>query len=106
MLLDRELVNYGTEADDIKNLLRECTVAKIAATWPQISGNKPGPEDPPAWQLPERVQKKLCSPQSEPQRSIVTSALHITADLTKTSWLETAEEADHVTHPFLIVLLV
>jgi hypothetical protein len=107
MLLDRELVNYGPEVDDIKHLLREFTVAKIATTWPQIGGHQPA-EDPPAWQLLERVQGKLRSlaPQSEPQRSIVTSALQITANLTKTSWLETAEETDHVPHSFLLVLLV
>jgi hypothetical protein len=108
MLLNRVLVNYGPEANDIKSLLRKYIVAKIAASWPQESGPKPGPEDPPAWQLLESVQQNLRSlaPQSESQRSMVTSALQITADLTKTTWLQTAQESEHVSHPFMLVLMV
>jgi hypothetical protein len=97
MLIDRELANYGPESNDIKSLLRKYTVAKIAATWPQESGPKPGFGDPLAWKLLESVQQKLrdVAPQSESQRSTVTSALRIAAELTKTTWLQTAQESHH-----------
>jgi hypothetical protein len=107
MQINRELVNYGTESDDIKSLLRKYTVAKIAATWPKESGPKPGLDDPPAWQLLESVQQKLRGlvPQSESQRSIVTGALQTAAELTKTTWLQTAQESDHVPQPFVLILI-
>jgi hypothetical protein len=46
MLLNRELVNYGPEANDIKAMLRKYTIAKIAETWPNGPGPKSGPENP------------------------------------------------------------
>jgi hypothetical protein len=107
MLLNRELANFGPGANESKGLLRKYTIAKIAATWPKESGPKPGPNDPPPWELLESFQKSVIGliPQTESQRSEVTTALQTTADLTKTTWLETAKEADHIQHPFVFVML-
>ena len=107
MLINRDLVNYGAGSDDIKSLLRKYTAAKIATTWPKESGPKPGLDDPPDWQLLESVQQKLRGlvPQSEAQRSIVTDALQIATELTKTTWLQTAQESDHVPQPFVLILI-
>jgi hypothetical protein len=107
MLLDRELTNYGPEANDTKALLRNYTIAKIAATWPQESGVKPGPNDP-AWKLLESVQQSLVglSPKTESQHLAVTAALQTAADLEKTTWLQTAQESNHVQHPFVIILVI
>jgi hypothetical protein len=46
MSLNRELVNYGPEATDVKALLHRYVVAKIAADWPSLDGPKPAPDDP------------------------------------------------------------
>jgi hypothetical protein len=107
MLINRDLVNYGAGADDIRSSLRKYTVAKIATTWPRESGPKPGLDDPPARQLLETVQQKLRGlvPQSEAQRSIVTDALQTAIQLTKTTWLQTAQESDHVPQPFVLILI-
>src|SRR6202162_1804334 len=107
MLINRDLVNYGAGSDDIKSLLRKYTAAKIATTWPKESGPKPGLDDPPDWQLLESVQQKLRGlvPQCEAQRSIVTDALQIATELTKTTWLQTAQESDHVPQPFVLILI-
>ena len=51
MLINRELVNFGPEANDARALLRKYTIAKIAATWPGEVGPKPEAGDPPAWKL-------------------------------------------------------
>jgi hypothetical protein len=59
MLVNRELVNYGPEADNTRALLRKYTVAKIAETWAAGSGPKPASDDPPAWKLLESVQQSL-----------------------------------------------
>jgi hypothetical protein len=56
MLLNRALVNYGSEADDTKVLLRKYTIAKIAETWPGGPGPNPEPAIPGlevAWQAQE-----------------------------------------------------
>jgi hypothetical protein len=108
MLLDRELVNYGEEAKDIRPILRKYTLANIAATWPRESGPKPEPGDPPAWQLLESVQRKLrgLAPQTEAQRSALTNAKETAAELTKTSWLQTAQESGHIPHPFILILIL
>jgi hypothetical protein len=57
--------------------------------------------------LLETVQQKLRGlvPQSEAQRSIVTDALQTAIQLTKTTWLQTAQESDHVPQPFVLILI-
>lgn len=108
MLLNRELVNYGPEADDTKALLRKYTVAKIAETWPGGPGPKPGPDDPPAWKLLESLQQSLTglAPHTESQRSEATRASQTAADLAKTTWIQAAEGSRHVPHPFVLIMIV
>jgi hypothetical protein len=108
MLLDRELVSYGEETKDIRSLLGKYAVAKIAENWPLEPGPTPAPGDPPAWRVFETMQQKLraLSPQTAAQRSTLSNALEITTDLTKTSWLQTAQQPGHVPHPFILILVV
>jgi hypothetical protein len=108
MSLDRDLVNYGPEAKDIRSLLRAYVVAKIGSTWLQETGKKSGRTDPPASQLLEDVQQRLSSltPQSGSQRAMVSNASEITADLIKTSWLQTAQDVNDIPHPFIMILMV
>jgi hypothetical protein len=108
MLLNRELVNYGPEANDIKAMLRKYTIAKIAETWPNGPGPKSGPDDPPAWKLLESLQQSLTglAPHTEPQRAGATRASQTAADLVKTTWLQAAEESQHVPHPFVLIMIV
>lgn len=108
MLLNRELSNYGPEASDAKALLRKYIVAGIEANWPGQSGFKPGPDDPPPWKLLESLQQSLTglTPKTEAQRSEATRASQIAADLAKTTWLQAAEESDHVQHPFVVIMVL
>ncbi|HEX8047508.1 hypothetical protein [Rhizobium sp.] len=108
MSLNRELVNYGPDTDAIKSVLRKYAIAKIAANWPGENGPKPAPGDPPAWQLLENIRQDLraMAPHSEAQRLVMASALETTTDLTKATWLQVAQESDHVPHPFVVVLMV
>jgi hypothetical protein len=107
MALDRELANYGPEASDIRSLLRKYTAAKIAATWPSDSAPKPALDDPPPWRLIDAMQQQLrrLTPQSQEQRATLTGALQIAADLTKATWLQKAQESDHVPQPFVLILM-
>jgi hypothetical protein len=58
--------------------------------------------------LLENVQQELraLSPQTDSQRSALASALEIANQLSKTSWLQKAEEPSHVPHPFILILIV
>lgn len=107
MSLNRELVNYGPDATDIRVVLHRYAVAKIAAVWPYVDGPKPGPNDPPPWRLIEDAQQKLRAlhPQSEVQRATQSGALQIAADFTRATWLQKAQEGDHVPQPFVLILM-
>jgi hypothetical protein len=108
MLLNRELVNYGPEANDTKTLLRKYTVAKIAETWPDGPGPKPESSDPAAWKLLESLQQSLTelAPKTASQRAEAATASETAAALVKTTWLQAAEESEHVQDPFVQVMIV
>ena len=108
MSLNRELVNYGADATDIRALLHRYVVAKIALNWPSLDSPKPAPDDPLPWRLIDEVQQKLRAlhPQSEEQRATLSGALQIAADFTRSSWLQKAQEADHVPQPFVLILMI
>ena len=108
MLINRELVNFGPEANDARALLRKYTIAKIAATWPGEVGPKPEAGDPPAWKLLESFGQSLSglTPKTEAQRSEATAASAAAADLEKATWLEAAQESAHVQHPFVVMLIL
>jgi hypothetical protein len=107
MSLNRELVNYGADATDVRALLHRYVVAKIAAVWPSLDGPKPAPDDPPPWRLIDEVQQKLRAlhPQSDEQRATLGGALQIAADFTRSTWLQKAQETDHVPQPFVLILM-
>lgn len=108
MLVNRDLVNFGPEANDARALLRKYTIAKIAATWPAEPGPKPEPGDPPPWSLLESLQRSLSglSPKNDAQRSVATAASEAVADLEKATWLQAARESEHVQQPFVIILIL
>jgi hypothetical protein len=108
MLLNRQLVNYGAEASDTNALLRKYTIAKIAETWPDGPGPKPGPGDSPAWKLLESLEQSLTelAPKTASERSEAATASETAAALAKTTWLQAAEESEHVPHPFVLIMIV
>jgi hypothetical protein len=108
MSLNRELVNYGPDATDIRGLLHRYVVAKIAIVWPFVEGPKPAPDDPPPWRLIEEAQQKLRAlhTQSEVQRATLSGALQIAGDFTRSTWLQKAQEGDHVPQPFVLILMI
>jgi hypothetical protein len=97
MLINRQLVKFGPEANDARELLRKYTIATIAATWPGEAGTKPSPDNPSPWKLLENLQQSLSglAPKTEAQRSEAAAASEAAADLEKTTWLEAAQEAYH-----------
>jgi hypothetical protein len=108
MLINRELVNFGPEANDARALLRKYTIAKLAATWPGEPGPRPEPNDPPPWKLLESLQQSLSAlkPNTDAQRSEATAASEAVADLEKATWLQVAQESAHVQQPFVVILIL
>jgi hypothetical protein len=108
MLIDRQLVRFGPEANDARELLRKYAIARIAATWPREGGAKPGPDNPPPWRLLESLQQSLSglAPKTEAQRSEAAAASEAATDLEKTTWLEAAQEAHHIQQPFIVTLIL
>jgi Protein of unknown function (DUF4239) len=106
MLINRELTDYGPAAAESTELLRQFAAAKIAETWggTETGGLKSGE---PSLQLLEGLQQDVrdLKPQSESQRSAATSASALITELRKTTWLQRAQETDHVQNPFVFVLL-
>jgi hypothetical protein len=108
MLINRELMRFGPEANDARELLRKYTVARIEATWPSEARAGPQSDNPPPWKLLETLQQSLSNlaPTTEAQRLEAAAASGAAADLEKTTWLEAAREAGHVQHPFVVILIV
>jgi hypothetical protein len=108
MRLDRELSNYGDEAKEIRPRIKQFAMAKLEASWPARGAASVDTGDPPQWRLLENVQRELraLSPQTDSQRSAFARALEIANQLSKTSWLQKAEEPSHVPHPFILILIV
>jgi hypothetical protein len=106
MLINRELVRFGPEANGARELLRQYTAAYIVATWPSV-GAKPGPDDSPPWKLLESLEQSLSelAPKTEAQRLEAAAASSAAADLEKSTWLEAAQQAEHVQHPFVVILI-
>ena len=104
-----DTTNQQTEKRATRKLCcAKSIVARIEANWPGESGFKPGPDDPPPWKLLESLQQSLTgwTPKTEAQRSEATRASQIAADLAKTTWLQAAQESDHVQHPFVVIMVL
>lgn len=107
MLINRELVDYGPGAAESRARLRQFTETKLAETWGGKESVDSKPDSEPSWRVLEGLQQYVrdLKPQSESQHSAAISASALIADLRKTTWLQRAEEKDHVRHPFVFVLV-
>src|SRR5262249_62148828 len=107
MLINRQLVKFGPEANDARELLREYTIARIAATWPDEAGAKPGPDNPPPWKLLESLQQSLSglTPKSEAQRSEAAAASEAADAPETTTRLGPARTTSCVHRPFVMSLI-
>jgi energy-coupling factor transporter transmembrane protein EcfT len=58
--------------------------------------------------LLESLQQSLTelAPKTESQRSEAARASQTAADLAKTTWIQAAEESQHVPHPFVLIMIV
>jgi hypothetical protein len=104
ILLDRQLVHYGPEASEARDLLRRYTVYKVDSTWPDEASRRV--DEPDGWILLEDVQDKLraLAPRDDAQRWLQARALQISSDLASTRWLLDVQRETAIRTPFLVML--
>jgi hypothetical protein len=105
ILLDRQLVHYGPEASEARDLLRRYTVFKLDSTWPSEASHPVDNSD--GWMLLEDVQDKLraLAPRDDAQRWLQARALQISSDLASTRWLLDVQRGTSIRVPFLVILV-
>jgi len=104
ILLDRQLVDYGVETREARELLRRYTVYRIAATWPEEATSVPDQRDALLIEeLEDRV--RALTPASDIQRWRQGRALEVAADVARIRWLLDVQRASSVPRPFLVVVV-
>src|SRR5262245_58566333 len=106
VLLDRQLLHYGPEAQDARDLLHRYVVFAIDATWPDEASH--GSKDARGWMLLEDIQDRVRAlvPRDDGQRWLQTRALQISGELARTHWLLDVQRGGSIRTPFIIVLVV
>jgi hypothetical protein len=107
ILLDRVIANYGAEAKEIRDLLRESTRARIELIWPEGKFEPSRLESAESVAASEALQAKLreLSPRTDAQRWLQSRALSLSGELAQTRWLLVAQ-ADNPIPPVLLAILI
>lgn len=103
ILLDRQLVHFGPEANEARDLLRRYVVYKIESTWPEEADH---PADPDGWMLLEAVQDRIRAFASgdDARRWLRGRALDVSGSLSRTRWLLDVQRGSAIPWPFLVIL--
>jgi hypothetical protein len=107
ILLDRVIANYGAEAKEIRDLLRQSTRARIELIWPEGKFEPSRLESAESVAASEAIQGKLreLSPRTDAQRWLQSRALSLSGDIAQTRWLLIAQ-ADNPIPPVLLAVLI
>ena len=112
ILLDRQLVQYGPETKEARDLLRRYIVFAINTTWPDEASHPSDEASQPSkdargWLLLEDIQVRLRAlvPRDDAQRSLQARALQISFDLARTHWLLDVQRQGAISVPFLVVVV-
>lgn len=111
ILLDRELRQYGAEAKQVRDLLRDALIAKHRITWVESEARAATRADAP--RLPQqlgieqiRAQLVALVPANDEQRSLRSAALAIVDELTQMRWLLIEQSTTEISTPMLVVLII
>ena len=107
VLLDRVIANYGAEAREIRDLLRQSTHARIELIWPEGKFEPSRLESAESVAASEAIQSKLreLSPRTDAQRWLQSRALSLSDDIAQTRWLLIAQ-ADSSIPPVLLAVVI
>ena len=110
ILLDRNLRQFGPEADTARNLLRQAVTSKVDLTWvkSEVSTAPPtAPAGKPRVLVIEELQDlvRALPTADDAQRSLKTRMLQLSGDLAQTRWLLIEQSGSSIPTPFLVVLV-
>ena len=111
ILLDRNLRQYGPDADAIRANLLSVSRAKLDHKWVDISVLAINVNEPSSGNEPlglEQVQEKIRElvPATQMQRFLQTRALQVSGDLAQTRWLLVEQIGGSIPTPFLVLLIL
>jgi type II secretory pathway pseudopilin PulG len=106
ILLDRTLAQYGPEAQEARDLLKETIAARMAQLWPG-KGETVTPQMIGKGKGIEGVQQALLAltPKTDAQRWLQSTALQTTNTIAASRWMIAQQIASDLRWPFLIVLI-
>jgi len=104
VLLDRILAHYGPETRDARAQLRDVVEKSLRPVLRDEGSGDASPNDPGI----EPVQDKLraMAPQTEAQRSLLSSALQVSGDIAEAHWLMFERSEAGFPWPFLMILVL
>jgi hypothetical protein len=103
--LDRVLLNYGPEAQPVRQILRQAVEGTLVRIWAEAEAGR-SPVDPgPLWNetLPKAVQK--LAPQDDAQRAFKAQAADVIAELGQMRWLLFEQAESSISPPLLFVVV-
>ena len=105
ILLDRQLVQYGPEAQEARELLKRYASHKLDATWKTRASSSATNRD--GWLLLEDAQDRVraLTSASDAQRWLQSRALQISGDVAKTRWLLDVQTGSSIPAAFLVLLV-
>ena len=106
ILLDRVMAHYGPEAQEIRDLLRRSTAARIETIWSDGGFRPSHLARGDSLTESEAVQDKLrqLSPRTDAQRWLQSQALSLSGELAQTRWLLIAQAESPV--PMLLLAML
>jgi hypothetical protein len=107
VLLDNLLAEYGPEANEVRNLLRQGVPVLADRMWRENSsdGAKARPFEVSSVSDAFFVKLQQLSPQNDSQRSLQARAIQIATDIAQTRLLLFAQRNNSIPMPFLVVLI-
>lgn len=109
ILLDRNLRQYGPEAETIRAQLRATSKAKLDHKWVDVSALKVTEPSPTSGPLEfEQVQAKIRElvPTTQSQKFLQARTLELSGELAQTRWLLVEQLDGSIPVPFLVLLIL
>jgi hypothetical protein len=105
IFLDRALAHYGTEARDVREMLRASVADMLQRAWPEESGKteaKSGTEGRYEG-LYDKIQE--LTPKTDSQRAFQAQAMKTALDMGQARWVLFAQKGRSIPVPFLVVMV-
>lgn len=105
VLFDRLLAQYGPEAQDARNLLRDAVADMLNRIWTKDPSQPAHPE--PIGRKGTALYEKIqaLTPQNDEQRSLQSRALNLAFDVGQTRLLMSAQASTSISMPLLLVVV-